>query len=204
MTQMIEEYEFRKARETDNLVELVHLIYHADPYLYKDLFGSEDNAVEVLGLLLNKKNFVFSRDNYHVVLVDGKIVGLAALYTNYPPWDENRILDAFYRKHLTIPESFYDASDYFDKVFNYPKVGINTCNVVVHEDYRGLGIGDILIKKIIQISGYSPLELVVIKDNIAAIRLYQKNGFVAVDEFLDYGGHNAPPIKCLRMFLNKQ
>ena len=100
------------------------------------------------------------------------IVGLAALYKNNPLWNEQTIKNAFYHKNLPIPESFQSASSYFKETFNYPRVGVNTCNVVVHEDHRMRGIGDYLVKNLIRISGRSPLELNVLSENEAAIRLY--------------------------------
>ncbi|MNL18276.1 putative acetyltransferase YhhY [compost metagenome] len=51
----------------------------------------------------------------------------------------------------------------------------------VHFDYRGLGLGDALLKKLIELSRQIPdlelLELNVMSPNVAAYKLYQKSGF---------------------------
>lgn len=51
----------------------------------------------------------------------------------------------------------------------------------VHFKYRGLGLGDALLKKLIELSREIPdlelLELNVMSPNVAAYRLYQKSGF---------------------------
>lgn len=200
---MPEPYTFRRVSEKDSVSEIAHLIYSADPFLYRDIFGNESDAAMVLSVLLKEEGNVFSMQNYYVVEEEGKIVGLAALYKNNPQWNEQKIKNAFYHKNIPIPESFQSASSYFKETFNYPRVGVNTCNVVVHEDYRMRGIGDYLVKNLIRISGRSPLELNVLSENETAIRLYQKNGFVIVETFMDYGGYQSPPVECYRMFLNK-
>ena len=56
--------------------------------------------------------------------------------------------------------------------------------ISVHEDYRGLGIGTALMKEMLRIlrfRGYKQASLAVQKENYA-IKLYQKIGFVIVNE----------------------
>jgi len=63
--------------------------------------------------------------------------------------------------------------------------------ISLYPEYRGKGIGTILMKKmldLLQKDGYHQVSLSVQKENAGAIRLYQKTGFettyVAPDEYL--------------------
>lgn len=63
--------------------------------------------------------------------------------------------------------------------------------ISLYPEYRGKGIGTILMKKmldLLQKDGYRQVSLSVQKENVGAIRLYQKTGFetvhVAPDEYL--------------------
>lgn len=63
--------------------------------------------------------------------------------------------------------------------------------ISLYPEYRGKGIGTILMKKmldLLQKDGYRQVSLSVQKENAGAIRLYQKTGFemvhVAPDEYL--------------------
>lgn len=61
-----------------------------------------------------------------------------------------------------------------------------TIGIGIRKEYRGLGLGSILFDEIINIAknreGATQLELGVIKDNIAAKRLYTSKGFVKTGE----------------------
>lgn len=55
-------------------------------------------------------------------------------------------------------------------------------NIAVHPDYRGIGIGNEIVKALIKIciaENINALTLEVRKSNLAAIKLYSKFGFVA-------------------------
>lgn len=55
-------------------------------------------------------------------------------------------------------------------------------NIAVHPDYRGIGIGNEIVKALIRIciaENINALTLEVRKSNLAAIKLYSKFGFVA-------------------------
>ena len=54
----------------------------------------------------------------------------------------------------------------------------------VYRKYRGLGIGTLLLKQLLQVerlAGYSKISLSVQKDNYA-VKMYEKEGFTVVDE----------------------
>lgn len=54
-------------------------------------------------------------------------------------------------------------------------------------DNRNLGVGNTLIRHLIDQIGDYDVMLTVIKDNVSAIRLYEKNGFEVIDEIYGYG-----------------
>ena len=196
---MTEQIVFRRLSSDDDYQKIAHLIYSTDPYLYPDLFGSEEAATGVLTFLLNKAGTVFSAENYYVAEIDDEIVGLAALYKNNPVWDEEDVKNAFYEAGFRPPQSFYAVSQYFIATFNHAKLGINACNIIVDENHRGKGIATQVVRKLKALSGRAPIELNVIADNRLASSLYKSNGFVIVDTFMDYGGFEKPLIKCHKM-----
>jgi ribosomal protein S18 acetylase RimI-like enzyme len=60
-----------------------------------------------------------------------------------------------------------------------------------------------LLKNLFSQTRDSFFELTVLTENAAAIRLYEKFGFMIVGEaFKDYGGYNLPPVDCYKMVCN--
>lgn len=191
---------FRKVNENDDLNILSDLIYITDPYIYPDLFGNKEKAKIILAQILDKEGQTFSKDNYYVGCIKDEIVGLAALYKVKPVWSEREMKNIFYESMIEIPPSFYEVSEYFVNVFEHAQSGIHFCNMVVSKEHRKKGIASFMLEKIIKISGRNNIELSVLADNIAAIKLYKKFGFVIIDEFDDYGGYNKPKVKCYKMY----
>jgi len=64
--------------------------------------------------------------------------------------------------------------------------------IVVRKNARGLGVGTKLIKKMIEVSRQfkiTRLTLTVLAENVAAIKIYKKNGFKIVGKTVDsFGG----------------
>lgn len=195
------EYSFNNLSDKKDYKEVIDLLFLSDKYIYKDLFGSLENAYIILPVLIDTEKSIFSKDNIFVLKVNGDIVGMVSYYKNNIGWNENRLIKIFYEKNLDIPESFYSVSKYFDKLLNYPRIGDAACSVVVKEKYRNKGYATYIIKQIIDKAKGQDIVLDVLADNTPAINLYFKNGFKILGQpYDDYGGHNKPPVKCFRMY----
>lgn len=183
------------------------LIYETDPFIYRDLFGTLENAEKILPLLLEDNKSIFYKKNYYVVTGnDDEIMGLGKFFKYASAWDEQAIINTFYQLNLPIPQSLKSVSSYFERTFNHPSVGGNACNITVVPKHHRQGVGDFIIKQFIILAGNQDIHLTVLADNLPAIKLYEKNGFIIVDTFLDYGGHNGPPVLCheMRYFLQRK
>jgi len=85
------------------------------------------------------------------------------------------------------------TSEYFSILFNGNKVGyvhIYENNGVTQlddfyilEPYRNKGIGSMVLEDLLK--SHSPVELVVFKENLIALNLYKKFGFVITQEISD-------------------
>jgi len=191
---------FRKVEQTDNYSVLYNLIYKTDPYLYRDLFGNFENAQILLSQLLEMPGSIFYRDNYYVAVLEPEIVGLAAFYKQYVKWDEKEMRSLFVQNGIEIPDSFEEVSQYFVETFNYISMGLNVCNICVSETMRNKGIAKFILENLIKFAGKADIELNVLKDNAPAVHLYEKYGFVIIEEFDDYGGYKQEKVKSLKMY----
>ena len=190
--------EFRSLLPTDDIATVADLILSTDPFIYKDLFGSRENAIKVLPLLLKKGKGIFKYNSYYVAVCRNRIAGLAALYKIGDLWDTESAKIAFMEADVEIPPSFDEVCEYFTSAHNYtPET--KACNVCVAPEFRGQGIGDYMVKQLINTAGKSDITLTVLATNMAAINLYQKNGFKILYDFDDYGGYKRPKAKCYCM-----
>ena len=173
----------------DDYDTVARLIYETDPYIYPDLFGPLENAQKVLKILLDDSNSIFYRNNYYIAEYRGNIVGVSALIHN-PKWDTYSTRIAFERANVEIPDSFDSVIRHFERTFNTLSNGAMACNISVSDKCRNKGIAIFLLDELIKRCGWADIELTVLKDNVAACKLYSKRGFKIVEEFEDYGGYN--------------
>lgn len=190
--------QFRQFCDNDSIEELAQLIMDTDPYIYADLFGSKNVACKVLPYLFRLDKGIFRKNSYYICLRNGKIVAMAALFKAGDTWDQSSVKTAFIEAGEPLPESFDAVSEYFKSAHNYTP-GTKACNVCVTQNLRGQGLGDFMVKQLIRLAGNSDICLSVMQDNIAAVKLYQSNGFKIIYEFDDYGGYGNAPIKCYFM-----
>lgn len=195
---MSEGRQIRKLNENDDIDIIAELIMDTDPYIYRDLFGNFDNAVKVLPLLFKRNSGIFKRSCYYLAVEDEEILGMTAFFKYGDTWDANEVEIAFVEAGVQLPASFSAVSEYFKEAHNYlPEV--KACNVCVRKKYRRCGVGDFMVKEVIRMAGNSNIVLTVMTENIAAVKLYEKNGFKALYEFEDYGGYKQDKVKCYQM-----
>ncbi|MBO4983099.1 MAG: GNAT family N-acetyltransferase [Clostridia bacterium] len=202
---MNNEYTFEILSNRSDYREVIELIYQTDPYIYKDLFGNIENAHRVLYRSFENPKCVFYKKAIYIVRAKEQVIGVALYHANDFHWDPNALLEDFEKAELQPPESFSSVSAYMDKTYNYCKLGNSMCNVSVRSDYQRKGVASFLLASLLDISTNEIVELTVLSDNIAAIKLYEKFGFKIVGEaFKDYGGHLLPPVDCYKMVLNRR
>ena len=192
---------YRPIKNDDSIKDIFHLIYSGDPVIYKDLFGDFESGLKVYEKIWNNAESIFFRDYYRVAVnEEGRIIAICTFYNKYLRWNPDILRSAFIMANVKIPESFYSASQYFLKTYNYSHLPVSACNVCVHEDYRGQGVGSFIIKELLNEVGNVDIQLTVLKDNIPAIKLYEKFGFKIIEEFNDYGGYQQDDVISYQMY----
>ena len=187
--------EFRKATLNDNAEEIAELLYRTDSYIYPYWFESLENCKSELSELIKEDKFFFNINNLYIMkdTVNNKIIGVICVV------DKHVDLSYDYSKLESVNERYnYTIKNYvkglIDEVMSSDFVYIS--NVCVHPDYRGMHIGSIMMKKIIEIykkKFFDEIVLDVLADNPAAINLYQKMGFRQITDIFD--GFNGPQLE---------
>lgn len=201
---MTEDFRFERLSHSGDYKETATLIYNTDPYIYRDLFGSLENAHRVLSFSFENPRCVFCRDAIYLVKTGrDEVIGCVLNSPETVRWDPDALLADFERAEVEPTAAFFSASGYMDKTYNYRKLGKNICNVSVKPEYRGRGVATFLLRSLFAMTDRGVFELTVLEDNLAAIRLYERFGFRIIgNAFDDYGGHGQPPVKCYRMVHN--
>ena len=189
----------RKIEINDDIKTLTELVYDTDPYIYKDLFGDKSNALNLFKILLNDKKSLFYRDHFYGAFIGDNIVGIMSVIASNYEWDADSMRLAYMELGIKMPDSAKAANEYLSQSFSRIGAKSVACNICVNADYRHMGIGDFLVKKIISIAGRNPIELCVIAENIPAVKLYENNGFKIIEEKLEYGGYGQEDVLCYAM-----
>jgi len=172
-----------KLTETD-AEKAAQLIYQTDEYIYPCIIESEADAVRVLaGLLREGGDAMFSQENLFAAYFEGKLAGIIL-------WKKGALInwnDAALKvkaKELGIKLSPYFEkvkASYFAAYENRPENEISIINVCVDATLHGKGIGTAMLKSFIAEHQSEDMELYVLADNAAAIRIYEKAGFKAAE-----------------------
>ncbi len=203
---MIENYELSLLSFQTDYCETAELIYNTDPFIYSDIFGDMNNAKKVLIRSFENADSVFYKKAVYIVKYrpTDEVVSVALCHSNDFKWNEDSMLRDFANSGVVPPRSFFGASEYMEKTYNYRKLGSSMCNISVKESFRRRGVGFYMLDSLLSSSDAEIIELTVLENNIAAIRLYEKLGFKIVgDAFDDYGGYNLPAVKSYKMIRNK-
>ena len=145
---------------------------------------------------------MFFVEHYRVVVnkETQQVLGVCSFFNPDVKWDPSIVEQAYIMSGVHIPESFDSVSKYFTKTYNYKHYLVGACNVCVKEGYRGQHVGSFMLNSLLEEIENEDVQLTVLKDNVSAIKLYEKYGFQIVTEFMDYGGHNEPEVSCYQMY----
>ncbi|MCX8094711.1 MAG: GNAT family N-acetyltransferase [Caldisericia bacterium] len=181
----MENISIRKGNVEDH-EDFVNLIIYTGKDLFYSIFGNY--VKEILNKLYSMKNNQFSHEFTNFAICGDKIVGMILSYS----FDDLKrvslntgfllfkIMKFDFLKHLV---NFIKS---FTKLNIVNKDEYYISNIAVYPKFRGLGIGKdllIFVEKIAKDKNLKKLSLDVEKENINAIVIYKKFGFVIEKEF---------------------
>lgn len=175
--------------------EIAGLIYDTDRYIYQGMFGSRQNAIKVIPTLLSgNEDRMFRLSNLYAAVMEEEIVGLILWVKGKLQWNPGVLCEVLRNLGIKSPEYLNEVySQYlsrYDSTDNYEKISL--LNVCVDKKKRNAGIGRRLLMSFLEKHPKEDMELCVLKDNEAAVKLYQDCGFLVVEE---YPGFSTNPIK---------
>jgi len=172
----LEPVDFRRnERET-----VASLIYEADPPFNEIVYGEKPRAIRRIAALLGKKDTFFAVSNLRCVCQGGKTIGILAGY---------ELKDAR-RAEYAMGGAFLHAFGLFGFLCRIPtwlkmnhilggkmaSTGYYVVYVCVSQSERSRGIGKAILDELMH--DYDDVYLHVNADNAAAIRFYERIGFV--------------------------
>lgn len=177
--------EIRRARETDNLKEIARLIYETDPYIYPYWFQNTKNWEDFLTEKIKDKGFLFHYDNILIATENGHVYGVLVFITDQTNlcYDYDKIKGINKNFQITIDNYILPVVKHVGEDLVY------ISNVCVDQDFRRHYIATGLIEKIKEMFPSQTLELDVLADNAAGVKLYQKEGF---EKIVELKGFSAP------------
>lgn len=176
------EVEVQKGIETESYDEVATIMYNADPYIFPAAFLYRSIARKVLPEFFADKEGPFSSRNMYISKSDGRIAGVICYF-------DSSVKSGFdYKgmreKYPELPESYeYTGENYFGRItenlkeFDGAENGIYIHSFCVAANFRGRGIGDLLLSQLIEDNKSKNMFLHVLADNTSAINLYKKHGF---------------------------
>ena len=102
---------------------------------------------------------------------------------------------------MAVSKTYIDGQ--YADVREDTKNRVSIINVCVRQENRGCGIGDFMLKSFIAQHRSEDMELCVLKDNIAGVKLYQKNGFKILSEFPGFSLAEKKPM-CFEMLMKSE
>lgn len=181
--------------EEEDYLTAIEMIYESDPLLYKNLFGSIENAQKVMPYLFDDSNSKYYKNHYYIVKkkISGKneVIAIACKYKDDNLfWNEEEIIiKAFDESGVERPSTFGKAmkilkNSYTQTIGSYYSMIDDVC---VREDFRLKGYGKAFILYLLKLAEKDKegVKLIVYCHNAIAINLYSSLGFVIEREIKD-------------------
>lgn len=199
------ELSFRQLHNGDvlndnSLKAIAGLIYDTDPYIYPAMFGTRDHALKLIPELIRRNDAMFQLDNLYIAEYNGNVIGMVLWNRGKLEWSKELFLETANDLHVPVSRYLDMVTERY--VNSYAEVEekdlISIINFCISEEVRGIGAGSRLMKSFLEAHGGEPLELCVLEENPAAVRLYQKYGF---EETCRYPGFSvdARDLVCIGM-----
>lgn len=181
----------RRAREDDDMEDIVNLIYQTDPYIYPYWFNDDiKEAKKVLTPKLKEEGFIFHYENFYVAYDKElkKIVGVVSAI------DPTTNLEYDYSELEKVNEKYkFTINNYLKALIKEveEKKYMYLVNVCVDVNYRGYKIGTRLLKYFIEQMhevGFDEIGFDCLMHNLRAKNLYHNLGFKEVSEGIGFDG----------------
>ena len=173
----------REVKEKENKEEIARLMYNTDPYIFPYWFKKVDKCVGTLVEMMEDENNVFNYKNIIVAEIENKIVGFLLSLKK----DKNK---GFYDKWTRVNEEYSVAiNDYVKKIEEYKKEDcVYIALTCVNKDYRRRHVALKMFEYLFAKNGNKIYKIDVLKDNIPAIKLYEKLSFSIEETIKGFNG----------------
>ena len=166
--------------DEQQLVDIAGLIYDTDKYIYPQMFTREQAKRLIPLLLAGNEDRMFSLDNIFCAMAGDRIVGLILHKKGPLNWDSGELvmyaglLDENLSDTIDIVEN-----EYFREYDSTPEDSTAIMNCCVNSNYRmqnDIRLGTRMMQAFVA-QHHERLELYVLKETTAAMRLYLRAGF---------------------------
>ena len=166
--------------DEQQLVDIAGLIYDTDKYIYPQMFTREQAKRLIPLLLAGNEDRMFSLDNIFCAMASDRIVGLILHKKGPLNWDSGELvmyaglLDEKLSDTIDIVEN-----EYFREYNSTPEDATAILNCCVNSNYRmqnDIRLGTRMMQAFVA-QHHERLELYVLKETTAAMRLYLRAGF---------------------------
>ncbi len=184
----------RKLKPTDDLAQVARLIYYTDDYVFPYLYDNDLKRAESVIVNMIRGDTVYNYRNITVAMINGSVAGIIIAKETPIRVDLGAMVRCFIDANEIVGERFTKTYNEYYKLFENEPDGIYIANVCVDTQYRGQGVGKKMMTAFLKEFPNKTYHLEAVKDNIAALKLYQAVGFEIVNEYLGF-----TDIPCYRM-----
>ncbi len=177
--------------EADSLEKATRLVYQVDPYICPDFFGDAERAEKMGKVLFAEKGSLFDPGHTLVAEQDGELIGVLIFADNSTkPWDTAGVKEKIQALGIEMPEYFDRANEEYmapvsEEAGQLPDGVAEVELCATDEKARGQGVGTKMFDAFLSLP-YEEQHLTVLKNNPAAIHLYEKMGFRIVSTQTGY------------------
>lgn len=174
----------RKMTRNDDFTELARLLYLADPYTYPAWFKfKEDLALKAI-IYLAKDSDIFSFHNTLIALNEDGVLAGALLYIKKSNHYDLEVFNTLWAKlnEEEPPAHALTIEGYIKEIVKFTS-DYYLLNIAVNPIFQGQGIAQNLLTAFDKEVVEGTISLEVVSENVGAIHLYKKEGYVINEEF---------------------
>ena len=178
--------------DDDMLENIAGLIYDTDPYIYPAMFGTRENALELIPELIKNGDSMFSLEHLFVAEYEEDIAGIILWIKGKLAWSKELFKEIAWDCGI-VPSPHLDlVTEQYLNSYNTveDEQMISLINVCVTEEVRNIGIGTQMMEQFLKNHRNEPMNLCVLEENPEALRLYQKSGFKEVSRYPGFSVDN--------------
>lgn len=191
----------RHVLENDDYAQIASCIYLTDPYIYPAAFGYDKiQAIKAISKLMHIEEGLFSKNRILLALIGKEICGTLLFNSGGAKWDTGASIE-YVKEYIPCLDNFRRVADtYFaHEAALQIQNGVEVIACCVKPEFRNMGVGRHMLEHLMHEYPKHTLELDVLADNSAAIRLYHKCGFEIVDKCKGFCLDEEKRPECYRM-----